>query len=212
MQFSLIATKNKARRGILETAHGSIQTPFFMSIATMGAVRTMRMEQVQALGAEIILANTYHLWLRPGLSVIQQAGSLHQLIRWDGPILTDSGGYQVFSLAKRRKITEEGVRFQSHWDGTEHLLTPEKSIQIQRVFGSDICMVLDECVAYPSDYATAALAVERTTRWAKRCKEEFLKNTSNACCAVLTIGNPCRLNDVFSSAPRPVHCSKSRSS
>lgn len=177
MKFTLLGIKNKARRGILETTHGAIQTPFFMPIATMGAVRTMRMEQVSALGAEIILANTYHLWLRPGLEVIERAQGLHHFIQWNGPILTDSGGYQVFSLAKRRAIEEDGVRFQSHWDGTEHILTPEMSMQIQHTLDSDICMVLDECIPYPADKETARCAVERTTRWAQRCKEAFQKNS-----------------------------------
>ena len=155
----------------IATAHGDILTPFFMPIATLGAVKTLSYKDIELLDSQIILSNTYHLMLRPGMEIMQKAGGLHTFMNWDKPILTDSGGYQVFSLAKIRKITEKGVEFQSHIDGSSHLLTPESAIQIQQVIGSDIMMVLDECAPYPCDYDYAKESVELTTRWARRCKE-----------------------------------------
>lgn len=160
---------------IIKTPHGELKTPFFMPIATQGAVKTLSSFDVERLGSPILLANTYHLYLRPGMEVMTQFGGLHNFMSWRGAILTDSGGYQVFSLAKMRKLNEEGVEFSSHIDGSRHLLTPEKSIQIQQNLGSDIVMVLDECTppGMPPDELKAS--VERTTRWAKRCKIEFEK-------------------------------------
>lgn len=155
--------------------HGVIETPFFMPIATRGAVKNITPEELKQLGTKVILGNTYHLWLRPGLKIIKKAGGLHKLMRWDKPILTDSGGFQVFSLAKLRKITDEGVTFRSPIDGQKHLLTPEKSIEIQLALGSDIIMVLDECTPFPCGRAEAERAVARTTAWAKRCKKYFEK-------------------------------------
>ena len=171
--FEIIAKskRSKARTGKLKTPHGTIDTPAFMPVGTQGTVKAVTQQQVKEIGAQIILCNTYHLYLRPGIKVIKKAGGLHKFIGWDGPILTDSGGYQVFSLAKLRRITDEGVTFNSHIDGSEHLLTPEKVVEIQSVFGSDIMMPLDECVAYPSTKAEAEKAVIRTTRWAKRSKK-----------------------------------------
>jgi queuine tRNA-ribosyltransferase len=162
--------KTKARRGILKTMHGEIKTPFFMPIATRGAVKGVCSRELEELGAEIILSNTYHLFLRPGEKLIKKFSGLHKFMYWPGPILTDSGGFQVFSLAKSRKIQERGAEFRSDIDGKKYLLTPEKSIEIQKALGSDIMMVLDECVSYPAPYEYVKKSVELTTRWAERCK------------------------------------------
>ncbi|MDD5043242.1 MAG: tRNA guanosine(34) transglycosylase Tgt [Patescibacteria group bacterium] len=167
--------KSKARLGEIKTQHGVIPTPFFMPIATKGTVKTLDSLDMKNLGAEILLSNTYHLYLRPGMEIIKKAKGLHKFMNWPRPILTDSGGYQVFSLAKMRKISDKGVKFRSHIDGSEHLLTPEKSIEIQMKLGSDIIMVLDECAPYPCGYDYARKSMEMTTRWAERCKK-FLKN------------------------------------
>ncbi|MFZ6014802.1 MAG: tRNA guanosine(34) transglycosylase Tgt [Patescibacteria group bacterium] len=171
---------SSARRGELETAHGVIQTPFFMPIATKAAVKTLSSADMEKLGARILLSNTYHLYLRPGMDVIQKYKGLHKFMNWKKPILTDSGGYQVFSLSKMRKITEEGAEFQSHIDGSRHLLTPELSMKVQQALGSDIVMAFDECT--PPDYTSEQLidSVERTTRWAKRCKDFFEQNRESS--------------------------------
>ena len=160
-----------ARRGVLHTPHGDIQTPVFMPVGTQAAVKAMRSEQVAEMGAGIILSNTYHLYLRPGHELVRDAGGLHKFMNWNGAILTDSGGFQVFSLGQLRKITEEGVKFQSHIDGSRHMLSPEKSIEIQTALGSDIMMAFDECAPYPADRKNIRDSMERTTRWLKRCKE-----------------------------------------
>ncbi|MCH7492167.1 tRNA guanosine(34) transglycosylase Tgt [Patescibacteria group bacterium] len=160
--------KSSARAGTLSTRHGRFATPAFMPVATRGAVKSLSAEELHQVGSQIILANTYHLWQRPGLSIIKKAGGLHNFMNWDGPILTDSGGYQVYSLAKLRKITEQGVSFVSEIDGTKLMLTPEKAIDIQQVLGSDIMMVLDECPPYPSTVKYARNSMALTTRWAKR--------------------------------------------
>ncbi len=157
------------------TRHGVIQTPCFMPIATCGSVKSVDSAEMEKLGAQIILGNTYHLYLRPTDKLIKKLGGLHKFMNWDGPILTDSGGYQVFSLAKMRKISEKGAEFKSHIDGSHHILTPEKSIEIQRNLGSDIMMVLDECAPYPADKEYIKKSLELTTRWAGRCKEYFEK-------------------------------------
>ncbi len=162
--------KTKARVGKVYTPHGIINTPAFMPIGTLGTVKAMTMRDVAEIGAEIILGNTYHLYLRPGPELIKEAGGLHKFIGWNKPILTDSGGFQVFSLAHMRKISEEGVEFTSHIDGTKHFFSPEKVLEIQTALGSDIMMPLDECVAYPAKKQEAEEAVERTSRWAKRSK------------------------------------------
>lgn len=167
--------KTQARKGKLDTSHGVINTPFFMPIATKAAVKNITMDEARELGAEIILSNTYHLYLRPGNILIKKLGGLHSFMKWDGPILTDSGGYQVFSLSKMRKMSEQGAMFKSHLDGSEHLLTPEKSMEIQLNLGSDIIMVLDECPAYPSSKEYIERSLELTTRWAKRCREYFFE-------------------------------------
>jgi queuine tRNA-ribosyltransferase len=165
--------KSKARLGKLFTAHGQINTPCFMPVGTQGTVKALSPQELKDAQAEIILTNTYHLFLRPGTPVIKKAGGLHNFISWDRPILTDSGGYQVFSLALLRKINDQGVEFQSHIDGQKHLFTPENIIQLQRDFGSDIIMPLDECVHYPCELDYAQLAMERTTTWARRSKEQM---------------------------------------
>ena len=164
-----------ARRGQLKTPHGVIETPVFMPVGTAATVKGLTQEALETLGAKIILANTYHLYLRPGHALIRKLGGLHQFMSWNGAILTDSGGYQVFSLAELRKISDEGVRFRSHLDGSEHLLTPEKAAEIQLALGSDIAMVLDECIETPAPRTIAEAALERTTDWAKRARQYFLQ-------------------------------------
>jgi len=162
-----------ARRGRLTTPHGTVETPFFLPVGTQASVKALTQEALEELGAEIILANTYHLYLRPGHELVRKLGGLHQFMSWPRAILTDSGGYQVFSLSALRKITDEGVRFRSHLDGSEHLLTPEKAAEIQLALGSDIAMVLDECIETPAPRDKAEAAVARTTAWAKRARDYF---------------------------------------
>jgi len=166
---------SKARLSELNTAHGAIHGPFFMTIATRGAVKNVSVDEMKNLGAEIILSNTYHLLLRPGVALMKKYGGLHKFMNWSGPILTDSGGYQVFSLGKHRKIIEQGVRFNDPQNGNAYFLTPESAIQIQNVIGSDIMMALDECPPYPSTEAYSKESLLRTTRWAQRCKKEMIK-------------------------------------
>jgi len=162
-----------ARRGRLTTPHGVVQTPFFLPVGTQASVKALTQEALEELDAEIILANTYHLYLRPGNELIRRLGGLHQFMSWPRAILTDSGGYQVFSLSELRKITEEGVRFRSHLDGSEHMLTPEKAAEIQLALGSDIAMVLDECIETPAPRELAEAALRRTTAWAGRARTYF---------------------------------------
>lgn len=167
-------SRTKARRGTLSTPHGTLETPVFMPVGTQATVKAMKPETVIELGREgasIILSNTYHLYLRPGHEIIREAGGLHRFMNWDGAILTDSGGFQVFSLGDLRKITEEGVAFRSHIDGSSHMFTPEKSIEVQNALGSDIMMAFDECAPYPADRDYVKRSLERTTRWLKRCKD-----------------------------------------
>ncbi len=159
----------------MHTAHGVVQTPAFMAVGTQGAVKAVTHRDLHDLGSEIILANTYHLYLRPGAERIGRLGGLHKFIGWNKPILTDSGGYQVFSLAARRKVHEEGATFRSHLDGSEHLLTPESAAAIQACLGSDIAMVLDECVEHPATYERARDSLDRTLRWARRGRDHFLR-------------------------------------
>src|SRR5438477_11859296 len=159
-----------ARLGRLATAHGAVETPAFMPVGTQGSVKAVSPRELHELEAQIILGNTYHLFVRPGLDVIRHFGGLHRFMNWSGPILTDSGGYQIFSLAKLRKITEEGVHFQNHVDGTPAFISPEIAMGIQAALGSDIAMVLDECPPWPCDYDYAARSMEMTARWARRCK------------------------------------------
>src|SRR3977135_3696658 len=164
-----------ARRGLLTTPHGTVETPFFMPVGTQATVKALRQEALEELGAEIILANTYHLYLRPGHELICKLGGLHQFMSWPRAILTDSGGYQVFSLSELRKVTDDGVRFRSHLDGSENLLTPGKAVEVQLALGSDIAMVLDECIETPAARDLAEAAVRRTTEWARRARSRFLQ-------------------------------------
>ena len=160
-----------ARRGVVHTPHGDIQTPIFMPVGTQATVKSMTVEELKENGAQIILSNTYHLYLRPGERIVKEAGGLHNFMRWDRPILTDCGGFQVFSLSDLRTITEDGVEFKSHLDGSKHFFSPEKVMQIEEDLGADIIMSFDECCPYPSTYEYTKNSMERTTRWAKRCKE-----------------------------------------
>src|SRR6187399_55817 len=171
--FELLCTDSTtaARRGRVHTAHGKIETPVFMPVGTQATVKCCSPDELEALGAQIILGNTYHLFVRPGMDVMRHFGGLHRFMAWEGPILTDSGGFQVFSLAKLRKVTEEGVQFQNHVDGTPMFLGPRESMETQATLGSDICMLFDECPPHPCSYEDAAESLDRTLRWAAVCKE-----------------------------------------
>jgi queuine tRNA-ribosyltransferase len=168
--FRIEATDGAARTGVIRTAHGAIRTPAFMPVGTAAAVKAMLPDSVAATGADCVLGNTYHLMLRPGAERVERLGGLHRFMNWGGPILTDSGGFQVMSLADLRKVTEEGVAFASHVDGARHMLSPESSMEIQRRLGSDIVMAFDECTAHPADEATAAASMRRSMRWAERSR------------------------------------------
>ncbi len=174
------STTTLARAGTIHTARGDIETPVFMPVGTLATVKSLSPEDLISCGAQIILGNTYHLYLRPGCDVIQAFSGLHRFMHWERPILTDSGGFQVFSLARLRKITEEGADFQSHIDGSRHLLTPEKAIEIQLCLNADIIMCLDQCIAYPSTQKEAADALDLTTRWARRCKTAWKDRAGDA--------------------------------
>src|SRR3989475_5554120 len=187
--FRVTHTDGRARRGRMVTAHGEVETPAFMPVGTQGAVKGVTHRDLEALGADILLSNTYHLYLRPGDALIARRGGLHRFIGWTKPILTDSGGYQVFSLAARRTIDEEGARFRSHLDGSAHLLTPEKATDIQAQLGSDVAMVLDECLAHPADASTARESMARTLRWARRARDRFLTLKGGAVADVI-VTNP----------------------
>jgi queuine tRNA-ribosyltransferase len=172
--FRVTHTDGAARRGVLTTAHGEVQTPVFMPVGTQGVVKGLTHEQLTSIGAEMLLSNTYHLYLRPGDDLIARLGGLHRFIGWRQPILTDSGGYQVFSLAERRTVDEQGAHFKSHLDGSAHLLTPETATDIQAQLGSDIAMVLDECLAQPASVEAVRASMERTLRWARRARSRML--------------------------------------
>ncbi|MDP1941744.1 MAG: tRNA guanosine(34) transglycosylase Tgt, partial [Gallionella sp.] len=174
MEFTLYKTSGKARRGQLTLAHGTVQTPAFMPVGTYGTVKAMSPVELRDIGANIVLGNTFHLWLRPGLEVIEAHGGLHGFMGWDGPILTDSGGFQVFSLGALRKITEEGVKFQSPVNGDKLFLTPEESMRIQRVLNSDIVMIFDECTPFPATEREAADSMRLSLRWAARSRAAFI--------------------------------------
>lgn len=169
--FQILARDGAARRGTLETAHGTVQTPVFMPVGTQASVKSIDPRDLDEIRAQIVLGNTYHLYMRPGDELVAKMGGLHGFAAWDRPVLTDSGGFQVFSLAGLREITENGVTFRSHIDGSSHIFTPEKAIAIQQNLGSDIMMVLDECVAYGTGYDYTAKSLEMTTRWAQRCRD-----------------------------------------
>jgi queuine tRNA-ribosyltransferase len=192
--FEVRATdkSTKARSGRLTTGHGLIETPAFMPVGTQGSVKAVSSRELRELNTQIVLGNTYHLFVRPGLDVIRHLGGLHSFMNWDGPILTDSGGYQIFSLAKLRKITEEGAHFQNHVDGTPAFISPEIAMQIQTTLGSDIAMVLDECPPWPCEYDYAARSAELTVRWAQRCKRaaEAAVAPANLKHAAATTANP----------------------
>jgi queuine tRNA-ribosyltransferase len=168
--FELLAVDGRARRGRLRTAHGAVDTPAFMPVGTRGAVKSLGPEDLRAVGAQMVLANTYHLYLRPGPQVIEELGGLHRFMGWEGPLLTDSGGFQVFSLARLRRVDDEGVEFRNPEDGSTHRLTPELVLAVQRALGSDIAHPLDECVGYPASRAEAERALERTLQWARRSR------------------------------------------
>jgi queuine tRNA-ribosyltransferase len=173
MKFTLMKSDGGARRGEIETPRGTIRTPAFMPVGTAATVKAMYPDQVRALGADIVLGNTYHLMLRPGAEEVAALGGLQDFMQWDGPILTDSGGFQVMSLSKLAKMSEEGVRFQSHLDGSEHMLTPERSIEIQTLLGANIRMVLDECTPFPATHEQAETSMQLSMRWAARSKNAF---------------------------------------
>jgi len=187
--FRVTRADGAARAGVMSTPHGEVATPAFMPVGTQGAVKAVTHRDLEDVGADILLCNTYHLYLRPGDDLIARRGGLHSFIGWKKPILTDSGGYQVFSLASRRTIDEEGARFQSHLDGSSHLLTPERATDIQAQLGSDIAMVLDECLAHPSPIDAARHSMERTLRWARRARERMLALRAGPVSGVV-ISNP----------------------
>ena len=180
-EFKVVSeSKNsRARAGLMRTSHGDVETPVFMPVGTLASVKSLSPEETAEAGAIIILGNTYHLYLRPGCDVIDLFSGLHGFMNWKGPILTDSGGFQVFSLAKLSKITDEGYTFQSHIDGSSHILTPEKAVKIQLSLGSDIMMCLDQCIQYPAEKNKAETSLERTTSWAKRCKKTWEEKGGN---------------------------------
>jgi queuine tRNA-ribosyltransferase len=187
--FQLTSTDGAARRGVMTTPHGTVETPAFMPVGTQGAVKGVSHADLESIGAQILLSNTYHLYLRPGDDLVARRGGLHKFIGWNKPILTDSGGYQVFSLAGRRSVSDEGVRFQSHLDGSSHLLTPETTTDIQARLGSDIAMVLDECLAHPDEPGAVHASVQRTRRWAERGRARFLQLKEGAVPGVV-VANP----------------------
>ena len=178
LRYELLATDGAARRGRVHARHGTIETPAFMPVGTYGTVKAMTPEELEGLGAEIVLGNTFHLMLRPGAATVAELGGLHRFMHWSRPILTDSGGFQVFSLAKLRKMDEQGVRFRSPVDGAEVHLTPESSMDVQRALGSDIAMMFDDCTAWPATHAQAQSSMERSMRWARRCKTHYYRDAA----------------------------------
>ena len=190
--FEVIAesSESRARAGVIQTTHGRVETPIFMPVGTLGSVKSVSPEELMETGAQIILGNTYHLYLRPGCDVIAKFAGLHAFMNWSKPILTDSGGFQVFSLAKLAKISQEGVAFQSHIDGSKHLLSPETAIDIQTCLNSDIMMCLDQCIEYPATREQCRAALEITTQWAQRCGQAWqdLQNGRNALFGIIQGG------------------------
>ena len=196
--FTVCATDENARAGLLQTAHGVIETPIFMPVGTVGSVKAIAPDDLNALGAQIILGNTYHLYLRPNDELVARRGGLHKFIAWDKPILTDSGGFQVFSLSSLRKMTDDHVDFRSHLDGSKHIFSPEKVISIQRNLNSDIMMQLDECIGYGASEKDALKAVERSTAWAKRCRDAYPPHLVNEMpCDDMAVGEKSRGNLLF---------------
>lgn len=193
--FTLHKTDGAARRGTVHTLHGDIRTPAFMPVGTVGTVKALYLEQVKEAGADIILGNVYHLMLRPGAERVARLGGLHKFIGWDGPILTDSGGFQVMSLSQIRKITEEGATFQSHIDGSKYELSPERSMEIQRLLGSTIHMQLDECIAFPHTREDAERAMQLSLRWAKRSREAFGDQPGRGCFGIVQGGTDAALRE-----------------
>jgi queuine tRNA-ribosyltransferase len=185
------ATRGSARAGKLITPHGEVETPVFMPVGTLGSVKGVSQDVLEELGVQILLGNTYHLYLRPGVETIRQMGGLHRFMSWDRAILTDSGGFQVFSLNDLRKVSEEGVAFRSHLDGSAHFLSPEKATEVQIGLGADIIMAFDECTEYPADAQRARASMELTLRWAARCKNYFQEHKHEAPWAGNAIGQPC---------------------
>ncbi|RMG72247.1 MAG: tRNA guanosine(34) transglycosylase Tgt [Nitrospirae bacterium] len=179
MKYTLLKRDGRARAGVIETQRGLVLTPQFMPVGTQGTVKAMTTDELKKMGAEILLSNTYHLYLRPGHEVVSSLGGIHRFMNWQGPILTDSGGFQVYSLSRLRRITDDGVEFNSHIDGSRHFLTPELSIQIQKALGADIIMCFDECTPYPATYEYAESSLRLTTSWAKRCKQALGENENN---------------------------------
>src|SRR4051812_11798004 len=175
MKFELLTrdSTTRARRGRLHTAHGIIETPIFMPVGTQATVKSMTVDQLRALDVEILLCNSYHLFLRPGHETVSRLGGLHRFMQWDRPILTDSGGYQVFSLSALRDISEDGVRFQSHLDGSSHFLSPEIAVDVQTALGSDIMMILDDCLGYPASHQETDQSMKRSLAWAERCHRHW---------------------------------------
>lgn len=196
--FTVLAADENARAGLLQTAHGAIETPIFMPVGTVGSVKAIAPDDLENIGAQIILGNTYHLYLRPNDELIARRGGLHKFISWDKPVLTDSGGFQVFSLSSLRKMTDEYVEFRSHLDGSKHIFSPEKVISIQRNLNSDIMMQLDECIGYGAAEKDAIKAVERSTAWAKRCREAYPSHLVNEMpCDDMAVGQNSRGNLLF---------------
>ena len=175
LSFKILERRGKSRVGILTTAHGEIKTPAFMPVGTRGTVKGMLPESVKEIGADIILGNTYHLTLKPGAELVAKLGGLHKMMNWNKPILTDSGGFQVMSLSSLRKITEEGVLFSSHIDGSKHMMSPEESTKIQHLLGADITMAFDECTPFPATHKESEDSMELTNRWARRSRDSFIK-------------------------------------
>jgi queuine tRNA-ribosyltransferase len=194
LQWSLQRTDGRARAGMLHTAHGAVPTPVFMPVGTAGTVKAMTADAVRATGARMVLGNTYHLMLRPGAERVARLGGLHRFMDWHGPILTDSGGFQVMSLAGLRKMDEDGVTFQSHVDGSKHRLTPERSVEIQRLLGADVTMCFDECTPFPTTHAEAGKSMRLSMRWAARCR-----NCPGSCASstiILNIAIPASSRDI----------------
>ena len=187
LSFNVTATSGAARAGVLTTSHGEVPTPAFMPVATQGSVKTLTPEEVRAVGARIILANAYHLYLRPGVEVVRELGGLHEFTGWHGPILTDSGGFQAFSMGSLKKVTDDGVVFRSHVDGSEHVFTPEAAIRHQKGLGADIAMCFDQCVAYGESQEAVRRAMERTHRWALSCKEAHARAAADGHQAIFGI-------------------------